>query len=222
MTVDSTSTAGAYGTASASTSAMTQLNADYTSFLKLLTAQVANQDPLEPMDSTTFVSQLAQLSQVGQSIVANSNLENISLQLSGMGAMADVQLIGHSVTLPSSKIELREGSGAFSYELAEEAESVKAVIRHEDGTVVRELRGLSGGVGSLHEIAWDGLDDQGLPVPDGVFGIEIEAKDAEDAQVSYSGYATTRVEELAFRNGYPVLVLGNGDEASSAQVLAVQ
>lgn len=222
MTVDSTTAAGAYGTASASTGAMTQLNADYDSFLKLLTAQVANQDPLEPMDSTTFVSQLAQLSQVEQSIVANANLEDISLQLSGMGAMADMQLIGRNVTLPSTKIELQDGGGAFAYQLAEEAESVKAVIRHQDGTVVRELRGLSGAANSLHEITWDGLDDQGLPVPDGVFEIEIQAKDAEDAQVSYSGFATTRVEELAFRNGTPVLVLGNGDEVNSAQVLAVR
>lgn len=222
MTVDSTSATQATGTSSTSQSAMSQLNADYDSFLRLLTAQVANQDPLKPMDSTTFVSQLAQLSQVEQSIVTNANLEDISQQLSSAGAMADVQLIGRDVTLPSGKIELQEGSAAFSYELTEEAEKVTAVIRHADGTVIRELRDLPSGAGSLHEIVWDGMDSQGLPVPDGVFDITIEATDAEDAQVSYSGFATTRVEELAFRDGVPTLLLSNGEEASSAQVLAVE
>ena len=222
MTVDSISATQATGTTSASGGPMAQLNADYNSFLRLLTAQVANQDPLEPMDSTTFVSQLAQLSQVEQSIVANSNLEDISLRLAGMGAMADVQLIGRSVTLPSGRIELQDGSGAFSYELTEKAENVTAVIRGSDGTVIRELRNLPGSAGTRHEITWDGMDEHGLPVPDDAFDITIEAQDAEDAQVAYAGYATTRVEELAFRDGVPVLVLRNGEEASSTQVLVVE
>lgn len=222
MTVESTSATQAASTATASSSAMTTLNADYDSFLKLLTAQVANQDPLEPMDSSTFVSQLAQLSQVEQSIVTNSNLEGISQQLSSALAMSDVQLIGRDVTLPSGKIELSGGSAAFSYQLSAPAESAKAVIRHADGTVIREIRDLPTTAGSRHEFSWDGTDSVGLPVPDAVFEIAIEAVDAEEAQISYSGYATTRVEELAFRDGLPKLVLRNGEEASSAQVIGVE
>jgi len=222
MTIESTTATQAAGTASASGSAMSQLNADYDSFLKLLTAQVANQDPLEPMDSTTFVSQLAQLSQVEQSIVTNSSLEAIGQQLSNAFALSDVQLIGRDVTLPSERLELSEGSGAFSYVLSGAAESVTAVIRHADGTVVREIKGLPTTAGTRHEFTWDGTDSEGLAVPDAVFDVAIEALDAEDAQISYSGYATTRVEELAFQNGEPMLVLRNGDEARSAQVLGVE
>ena len=67
MTID-TATLGSTITASATASgeAQTRLEEDYTNFLKLLTAQISNQDPLEPMDASTFVSQLAQLSQVAE------------------------------------------------------------------------------------------------------------------------------------------------------------
>ncbi|WP_212522753.1 flagellar hook assembly protein FlgD [Actibacterium sp. MT2.3-13A] len=222
MTVDSTSAAQPAAPVAASRSAMTKLGADYDSFLRLLTAQIANQDPLEPMDSTTFVSQLAQLSQVEQSIVTNANLEGISSQLSSVGAMADMQLIGRDVTLPSGRIELQGGSGTFSFRLSEAAQSVKAVLRHADGTVIREIRGLPTDPGTRHDLVWDGKDSYGLPVPDGVFEVAIEAVDAEDAPVSYAGYATTRVEQLAFRDGAPMLVLRNGEEVRSTQVLGIE
>jgi len=222
MAIEPTTYSNLSSTAAGSSTASTQLTADYESFLKLLTAQVANQDPLEPMDSTTFVSQLAQLSQVEQSIQTNANLEQINVRLAAAGALSDIQLIGHEVTLATDTIELRDGSAAFEFELNEPAQSVTARIMTEDGTVVRTLSGLNTSADTAHAVTWDGYDNQGLLVPDAVFKVAIDAVDAEDKAISASTYASTEVEELTFETGQSVMVLRNGDQALSGSVIAIR
>ncbi|QDC00557.1 flagellar hook assembly protein FlgD [Mesorhizobium sp. 8] len=73
---------------------------DYQSFLKLLIAQMKNQDPTQPMDSTQYVAQLATFSQVEQSVQMNTKLDSI-LQSSAL-SQADA-LIGHSITSADGK-----------------------------------------------------------------------------------------------------------------------
>jgi flagellar basal-body rod modification protein FlgD len=92
MNVDMTTTipAGANQTTAKSKTAV-----DYQSFLKLLIAQMKNQDPTQPMDSTQYVAQLATFSQVEQSVQMNTKLDSI-LQSSAL-SQADA-LIGHSIT----------------------------------------------------------------------------------------------------------------------------
>lgn len=199
-----------------------RLDADYQSFLKLLIAQVSNQDPLEPMDSTTFVSQLAQLTQVEQAIVTNSNLESIDARLGNVEALADVQLIGRDVTVPSDRIELRDGAAELSYRLAGAAARVTVTIRAPDGTLLRELPGQPVTADVSHAVTWDGRDFEGLPVPDGLFQVAVTATDAAGAPVAYQTTTTSRVEQLTFRDGFPLLILRNGAEAFAGSVSAVR
>ncbi len=199
-----------------------KLDTDYQSFLKLLIAQVSNQDPLEPMDSTTFVSQLAQLTQVEQSIVTNANLERIDERMGNVESLSDVQLIGRDVTVPTDRIELRDGKAEFNYSLAGEAESVTVTIKSADGTVLRELTGQPRASGAPHPVQWDGRDVAGLPVPDGTFRVGITAKDANGKAIAYETTSTSRVEELTFREGYPLLILRNGEEAFAGSVTSVR
>lgn len=199
-----------------------QLDADFQSFLTLLIAQVSNQDPLEPMDSTAFVSQLAQLTQVEQSVATNANLERIDSRLRYVESLSDVQLIGRDVTVPTDRIELRDGAAAFTYYLSNNAESVTVSIRAEDGTILHELTSQPGAPRTAHSITWDGLDSAGLPVPDGVFEVVIEATDADGRAIVYETTAITRVEELTFRDGQTMLVLRNGQNAYAGSVTSVR
>jgi flagellar basal-body rod modification protein FlgD len=82
-------------TPTTSTAQSSPADLDYNSFLKLLIAQLQNQDPSQPMDSTAFVAQLASFSQVEQSINANSKLDSL-LTASGL-SIAD-SVIGRTVT----------------------------------------------------------------------------------------------------------------------------
>ena len=209
-------------TQSRSQSALDNLSNDYLSFVKLLTAQIQNQDPLEPIDSTTFVSQLAQLSQVEQTIASNTNLEAINARLAASAVMSDISLIGREVTLETDQLELSGGSARFDYEVSDPAGLVTARIKTEDGTVVREFTGLAGTAGDVHSVYWDGLDDDGLPVPDALFTIEVEAETTDGDPVESRTYASSVVEEVVFEDGAPQLVLRNGGKARSGQIASIR
>lgn len=92
MNVDMTTSLPPTATAA---SAKSKATVDYNSFLRLLIAQMKNQDPTQPMDSTQYVSQLATFSQVEQTVQTNSKLDQI-LQASAL-AQAD-SIIGHALT----------------------------------------------------------------------------------------------------------------------------
>ncbi len=96
-TVQSVSTLGNTATASKSSAAAM----DYQAFLRLLIAQLKNQDPTKPMESTEFVAQLATFSQVEQTIAANTKLD--SLLTSSALSLAE-GLIGRTVTTPDGTI----------------------------------------------------------------------------------------------------------------------
>lgn len=218
MLIDSTTAA-----TSASKTALNKLSNDYTSFLKLLTAQIQNQDPLQPIDSTAFVSQLAQLTQVEQTVASNANLEQINALLAANAAMSDIQLIGHEVMLAADRLELKGGEARFQYQVEADAGLVSARIKTEDGVVVRELTGLAGlANGKVHTVVWDGNDDQGLPVPDATFVIEMEAKTTGGDPVGASTYTTSRVEELSFDTGIPLLLLSNGSTTTSGRIMSIR
>jgi flagellar basal-body rod modification protein FlgD len=215
------------GTASAgqgaSSSSLSQLSADYEAFLKLLTAQVANQDPLAPMDSSTFVTQLAQLSQVEQSVQVNANLADISAQIAGAMAMSDVQLIGRTVSAPGDQIVQPLDNTRMSYTLSESADAVSARIVTEDGTVLRRFDGLPVTSGENHELAWDGRDDAGLPVVgDGPFRLEIRALDADGEVIPYTSFTQAQVASVVLSNGTPMLVLEDGTQVQSSRVTRIE
>ncbi|QPZ89808.1 flagellar hook assembly protein FlgD [Thioclava electrotropha] len=224
MSISPTSTnpaATATDTTATANPAQSKLSADYNSFLQLLTAQIKNQDPLKPMDSTQFVSQLAQLSQVEQSVQTNTNLKTIDAKLSAIGGMSDVALMGKTVSLASDRIELRDGQASTSYELAAPADKVTAIIKTEDGTELRRITGLPGRSGEKIALSWDGRDSAGLPVPDDTFRVEIDAQDADGNAVSYDTYPSTQVEQVRFSSQGQSLVLRNGEEVPSSLIVAV-
>ena len=202
-------------------SSLSKLSGDYDSFLQLLTAQVSNQDPLEPMDSSTFVTQLAQLSQVEQSVKVNTNLETISAQIASATTMSDIQLIDREVTITGDRFRSSEGENRLGYTLAEEAAAVAAAIKTEDGTLVRILPALPTEPGRRHDIDWDGLDDQGRPVADQMLTVDIQATDADEAPVSFTGYVPARVDSVILNEETPILVLDNGETVASERILQV-
>ncbi len=199
------------------------LTADYEAFLQLLTAQVANQDPLEPMDSSTFVTQLAQLSQVEQSIMTNAHLEGISSQLLASTALSDAALIGRDVLTSTSKVGLGPSGGAdMSYKLAANASSVTATILSEQGVALRSFEGLPTTAGTTHDLHWDGNDFHGLPLPAGSYTVKIEAVNSAGEPIAYETFAQSEVESVLFVGGESMLELANGDVIPATSISAVR
>ena len=212
------STATSVTSTSGASSSLNQLGEDYESFLTLLTAQIQNQDPLEPMDSTTFISQLAQLSQVEQSVATNENLEGLSTQLASMGTVLGSSLIGRAVVAPSEQLTLEGGEALLHYRLGAEASEVTIGLYAEDGTLVRELAGEGLTPGRRHAVRWDGLDAEGLAVPDATFRIEVTARDAAGEEISSLPYTTSEVLGMSLSQGLVLLELASGEQVLAGAV----
>lgn len=197
---------------------LSQLGEDYTNFLNLLTAQVSNQDPLEPVDASQFVTQLAQLSQVEQTVRTNTQLETLTAQISGLLNVGGTDLLGRSVSVNSDKLLLNNGTADTSYELSSVAQEVTARVIDPLGRVVRTIGGLSGQSGVETPLNWDGTDDFGNPMLAGEYQILITATDDNGDAIPVKTYRDATVQEVRFQEGQLLFEVTGGETVSSISV----
>ena len=149
---------------------------NFDSFLKLLTQQLKYQDPLSPMDSTQFTTQLVQFTSVEQQIKQNKSLESmVSLQKSLESANA-VNYIGKEIETGGHSVLLQGGEATVSYRLDAPAKDVMVQIKNSAGVVVRTLAGGTGA--GTNTVAWDGRTDAGQRLADGTYSFAVAAKDS--------------------------------------------
>jgi flagellar basal-body rod modification protein FlgD len=180
-------------------------------FLKLLVAQLQNQDPLNPQDNYEFVAQLAQFSSLEQTIGINDRLDQLALQSQGLQNTETIALVGTSVTVKGNIVTLN-GQGTpvpISYTTDAASASSQVVIKDQNGRVVRTLETGAHSAG-LVKINWDGRDDTGLAQPAGAYQVTASAKNVDDAPVPVSQQSTGTVASVSFDKGFPVLTLDNG------------
>lgn len=207
-------------TTNASNTSLSQLGDDYNKFLTLLTAQISNQDPLAPVDSTQFVAQLAQLSQVEQAVQTNSQLETLNTQVSALMNMGGTDLLGREVSITSNVMDLENGSVDSTYVLGAGAVDVSARITDPLGRVVRTLEGLSTTAGQQIALDWDGTDDDGTPMLEGAYTVEIVALDTAGAKVANVVSRSATVEDVRFNAGEIFFGLSGGEVVSSITIQA--
>jgi flagellar basal-body rod modification protein FlgD len=123
-------------TAAASTTSTKNAADTQDRFLKLLVAQMNNQDPLNPMDNAQVTSQMAQIQQVTSLSTLDTSIKNLGLQLGQMQAMQSISLVGREVAVPSDKIRVTDGAAEGSYELGGAASNVKLEILGPAGNVI--------------------------------------------------------------------------------------
>ncbi|HEU6455182.1 MAG TPA: flagellar hook capping FlgD N-terminal domain-containing protein [Roseateles sp.] len=105
-------------------------------FLKLLVAQMNNQDPLNPMDNAQVTSQMAQIQQVTSLSTLDTSIKTLGGQLGQMQALQSISLVGREVSVPSDKIQVVNGVAEGSYELDGAAKTVKLEILGPAGNVI--------------------------------------------------------------------------------------
>lgn len=174
-------------TASAAATASGKLADTYDSFLKLLTTQLQHQDPLSPMDSNQFVSQLVAFAGVEQQIASNSNLEKlIALQSSGITS-GSLGYIGKTVEAVGNTNQLANGQAKFAYTLPSNAASVSLGVVDGLGRLVYAANGPTSA--GEHDFTWNGVDAAGNTLPDGPYQLRINAVDTNGNTIT----ATTSV-----------------------------
>ena len=124
-------------------------------FLKLLVAQMQNQDPLSPMDNAQVTSQMAQINTVTGIDKLNSTVQGLSSQFMQLQAVQGASLVGRDVIVAGNRlsVDAEAGIGQGGFELANAADAVKVEILSASGAVVQTLNLGAEGAG-LHSFDW--------------------------------------------------------------------
>ncbi len=182
-----------------------RLNANFDMFLQLLTTQLRNQSPLEPMNADQFTQQIVQYSAVEQQIKSNTLLEKLASQSSSSGSLAAIGFLNTQVTTNGARSSLAAGRATWQVQ-SNAAGAARVVIRDESGAIVRTLdQTLSRGANT---ITWDGRDDQGATRPDGRYTIAVSGRTANGDPLQVATDATGTVTGIDFSGPEPILDIG--------------
>lgn len=219
------SSAGA--TASTGTSSSQNLS---DTFLKLLVAQMNNQDPLNPVDNSQITSQMAQISTVTGISTLNSTVSALVSQLQQGQAVQSAQLAGHTVLVPGNSLSLQAASssggssGSMSafggFDLAQAADSVTVTVKDSAGATVRTLNlgSMSPGV---QDFSWDGTTNTGAHAAAGSYTYTVSAA-ASGKTVTTTAYNAQAVVGVVPQSGGGIqYLLGNGSQVAYSQIAQI-
>ena len=143
-------------------------------FLKMLVAQLNNQDPLNPMDSAQITDQMAQISTVGGIQQLNTTLQSLTSQGNTAQQIEAAGLVGHSVLVDGSSIALTANGAAGGFSLGQSVDELTVSIKDANGNVVHTVD-LGQQASGMHTFAWDGTTDNGLTAAQGSYTFSISA-----------------------------------------------
>ncbi len=205
MTIENISNPLAGTSAAAATTDAAAIAEDFDAFLQLLTTQLKNQNPLEPMDTNEFTNQLVQFSSVEQTLKTNENLEKLIALSAGNATSAIVSYIGKEVTASGASAYMKDSSANWEYNLAGAAPDTTITIRNAAGTIVHsETLSLDSGKGNY---SWDGRTLGGGTAPDGVYSITIDARSANGNNVKADTSLKGIVEAIDLSGSEPVATI---------------
>lgn len=187
---------------------------DFQSFLKLLTAQLRNQDPLSPIDSTQFVEQLASFSAVEQQIQTNRLLTELTSGMSTSGLETATLWIGKNVEADVKSVRFAGEPVAFAAPSSAKGDFVVRNSRNE--VVFRQP------LGATRDISWDGRAEDGSIAPFADYAVAIETTDEAGKVSSTSVSIVSRVSEARLVDGGVRLLLEGGAVVEPGAINAIR
>lgn len=183
---------------------------EFTSFIQLLTAQIRNQDPLAPLDSTQFVEQLATFSALEQQVRSNQSLESIAMMISDLGSLVASQWLGQTVSVESSWIPYTGSEIKFSADMPQGTDRSVLTIRNSNGeTVWTETLDPE-----AESYTWNGQTSSGARVPvDSVLQFQIDTFTGNQQTASVAPRVITTVTEIGTEGG--VIRVGTDSKLST-------
>jgi flagellar basal-body rod modification protein FlgD len=182
-------------------------------FLKLMTAQMKNQDPFDPVDNTQMVAQMAQFSSLAGITEMSSTLKAIADKLGATSAQDAISYVGRTVLTEGNVAYGRATGGiAGAIELGADATGVTVSIADANGQVLHTAELGAQKAGTIG-YEWDGKDAAGADAGSGPFTVTISASDGGKS-VPATGLVWAPVQSVSTTSGAPVLTLpGIGDVA---------
>ncbi len=179
---------------------------NFDTFLSILTTQLRNQNPLDPLDTNQFTQQLVQFTGVEQQLKTNDFLEALLLNTQTTARSDAVSYIGKEVEASGQTAELKDGGAFWTYNAAANVANATVTIKDAKGSIVyTETGSLNAGAGSF---LWDGKGSDGNIRPDGVYTIEIKGTNLSGNTVAVSTNSVGVVTAIDFSGKEPILTVG--------------
>lgn len=165
------------------------LQATQDRFLKLLVAQIRNQDPLNPLQNSEVTSQLAQLSTVTGINKLSELVGGLSASFAQAQSLQAASVIGRGVIVPGNSLDPASGAAVGAVELPSSVDELTITIRNAAGATVHTAN-LGAQKSGLVQFAWDGKNDSGNAVTPGKYTYEVQGIAA--------GKAISGIEKLTY------------------------
>lgn len=162
-------------TSGSSTSKTSATDDAQTRFLKLLTEQLKNQDPLNPMDNAQMTSQMAQINTVSGIDKLNTTLTALLDQSQSSDSLQAAALVGKGVMVDGSGLALSSSKAYGGFELSSPADKVTVTIKDSNGVEMRKLELGAFDAAGVYNFAWDGATNNGTVAADGKYTISVAA-----------------------------------------------
>lgn len=202
---------------------------NFDAFLQLFLTQLKHQDPTSPLDTNEMGAQLAQFAGVEQAIKVNTNLNKLIAQNQASELASVLSYNGSIVKVENNAFELTkiEGEGEaadsykgyYSYEIEGEAESASIAIKNEDGTTV--FAGPVDYKSGKHDFTWDGKDNSGNQLEEGIYTVEVKAKIKDGGFVNVKTIVESVVQAVSVEDGVVNLHLTSGETVGTDKILYV-
>lgn len=213
MAIDPVSSA-----ASSLTSSRSTIADNFDTFLTLLTTQLKNQNPLDPLDTNQFTSQMVQFTSVEQQLKTNEFLEAMVLSNLSSTYTDAVGFVGKQITATGSSTQLANGNATWNYTINQPSDDVTITVTDQSGNVVHTAEtSVDAGDG---QISWDGFDTTGAKMPDGTYTITIDARSSGGAYIPVSTKMSGLVSAVDLSGAEPVLIV-NGSRINLSSIESV-
>jgi flagellar basal-body rod modification protein FlgD len=183
-------------------------------FLKMLIAQLKNQDPLNPLDGTNFAAQLAQFSSLEQLQNMNTHLTALTSSLSSTSNSQMVGLIGNAVVANGNSVTVSGATTQLAYNLSQSVSQGTIRINDSQGNLVQTLAFGSQQAGS-NKMNWNTSS-----VKPGTYTFTVSALDSKGNPVTANTMTTGLVSGVTFQNGVPYLSV-NGQNVAFGDILYI-
>ncbi len=208
--------AGAQTAQAAVTAGSQQLAGNFDTFLQLLTTQLQNQNPLDPLDTNQFTQQLVEFASVEQQVNMNTNLQTlISLQHTAEATSA-MQLIGLTASVKSNTAVLSNATGSpatWTFSVPSPATGQLSITNASGQTVYAGTVTLNSG---NQTFTWNGQGNNGITWPDGNYTLSINATGANGQPVTISTEVKGTISGVDVSQNPPQVVIGGQDYSLNA------
>lgn len=203
--IAATSSASAAAAASNTVSKNTIAN-NFATFLQLLTTQLRNQNPLEPLDTNQFTQQLVQFSQVEQQIKMNDQMTTLIRLNETAEKTTALAYVGYTVTADGATTRLKDGLANWQFTVTKPTTATITIKNASGSTVYSSSYTVQAGT---QTVAWDGRGNNGTQYPDGDYTISVTSKDAAGQTSSISTEIQGVVDSADVSQSPPLLAIGN-------------